>query len=260
MRTAVWTDVVASEWAKLRTVRSTYYVLGAALVALALTSVIAFLMTADWDNSPPSEQAIFASADVGLLSTPFSMFCLAVLAGLAVAGEYGTGMIRTSLVAAPQRRTMMLARTVVLGGGALVAGQVLAWLSFLATWLIVGDRPRPISPWETPTDMIPLVVSHGLVVMVVALVAFGIATVLRSSAGTLVTMTALLFVVPVIAMFLPSSWRDRVSAVLLTNLPRQLAGEVPGALLSPVGAGVVLLVYVVLAVGVGTAVFSRRDA
>ncbi|WP_116045458.1 ABC transporter permease [Amycolatopsis palatopharyngis] len=260
MRTAMLGDVIASEWTKLRTVRSTYFVLGAALVALALTSVIAMLMTADWDDSPPSEQALFASADVGLLSTPFSMFCLAVLSGLAVAGEYGTGMIRTSLVTVPRRRTMMLARTVVLGGGALVAGQMLAWLAFLSTWLIVGDRPRPISPWETPADAIPLVLANGLVVMVVALVAFGLATVLRSSAGTLVTMTALLFVAPVITMFLPAPWNDRIASVMLPNLPGQLAAANPGALLSPMGAGMVLLVYVVLMVGGAMVVFARRDA
>jgi ABC-2 type transport system permease protein len=133
MRTAALGDVIASEWVKLRTVRSTGFVLGAALAALLLTSLIAVLMTADWESSPPGERAVFESADVGLLSMPFSQFCVAVLAGLAVAGEYGTGMIRTSLIAVPQRRMMMLARGVVLGGGALVAGQVLAWLAFLAT-------------------------------------------------------------------------------------------------------------------------------
>jgi ABC-2 type transport system permease protein len=152
MRTAVLGDVIASEWVKLRTVRSTGFVLGAALAALLLTSLIAVLMTADWDSSPPGERAVFESADVGLLSMPFSQFCVAVLAGLAVAGEYGTGMIRTSLIAVPQRRMMMLARGVVLGGGALVAGQVLAWLAFLATWLVVGDRPQR-SRRRTPRPM-----------------------------------------------------------------------------------------------------------
>jgi ABC-2 type transport system permease protein len=96
--------------------------------------------------------------------------------------------------------------------------------------------------------------------MVVGLVAFGLATVLRSSAGTLVSMTAALFVLPVIAMFLPAPWNDRVSAVLLPNLPEQLAATAPDAMLSPAGAAVVLLAYVALVVCVGTVVFSRRDA
>lgn len=66
--------------------------------------------------------------------------------------------------------------------------------------------------------------------------------------------------VPSLSMLLPPLWDERVYAVMLPNLAGQLAGTVPDAPLSPLGAAVTMLGYVVLALAAGVAVLRRRDA
>ncbi|MGH3469505.1 MAG: hypothetical protein ACRDQF_17440 [Thermocrispum sp.] len=76
-------------------------------------------------------------------------------------------------------------------------------------------------------------------IAVVALVAFGLGSALRSTAAALVTVTGLVFVLPVIAAFLPGPWAERVISVSLPALPDQLAGgeraEMLGSALSQTG-------------------------
>ncbi|WP_018349198.1 ABC transporter permease [Longispora albida] len=253
-------DVIVSEWLKLRTVRSTYWVLAALVAFFAGGSVIAYLMTADYDGSPPAMQVLFAAADPGVVVVPLAQFCLAVLGALAVTSEYGTGTIRPSLTAVPGRARLLLGKVLVVGGLGLAAGQLVTFASLAAGELITGDRPAPISAWTEWSDGVPSAIAGGLSIMVAGIAALGLGFVIRSTAGALVTMTLLLFVLPSVAFFLPAPWGARVSAVMLPNLPGQLAGAYPDAVLSPAGAGVALAAYGIAAIGAGWWALSRRDA
>ena len=62
---------------------------------------------------------------------------MAILAVLAISGEYSTGMIRTTLTAMPRRMTVLVAKAVVLTGLALAAGTVGVLASVLAGRLIL---------------------------------------------------------------------------------------------------------------------------
>jgi hypothetical protein len=102
----------------------------------------------------------------------------------------------------------------------------------------------------------------GLLVTVGGLIALGIGAVIRSTAGMLVSMITLLLILPSIAGFLPNPWDIRVAAVLPLNLATALANSTAtiSSPLSPLGAGLLMIGYVVLALGTGLLVFSKRDA
>ncbi|HEX4723383.1 MAG TPA: ABC transporter permease [Pseudonocardiaceae bacterium] len=254
------TDVIAAEWAKLRTLRSTYYLLGAALLALPIGIALAMAITSSWDGASGVDRAHSASADSGAVVQPFLLFLVATLGALVITAEYGTRAIQASLVVVPRRGALLAGKAVVAGGVALVVGMAVAIGLTVAVRAVVGDRPAPINPWSSATQAFASAFATGLLAMVVALIALGLGAVLRSSAGTLVTMGALVFVLPVVTEFLPARWAAGISPLCLPNLPGILAGTTTDTWLSPAGAAAVLVAYPVLALGAGALAIGRRDA
>ncbi|ONI84981.1 ABC transporter permease [Saccharothrix sp. ALI-22-I] len=254
------TDVLNSELLKLRSVRSTTYVLLAIAASLLAGALISYLMTADWDTSPPDLRQKFGAADPGVMVVPFGQFCLGVLGALAITSEYGSGMIRTALVSVPRRKAYLLAKTLVVAGVSLVVALVTSFLAYQAGELITGDRPRPISAYDSLGDAVPTLSANTASLVLLALVGLGLGFLLRSTAGALVTLCGLLFVLPALTLLLPHPWNDRAYSVMLPTLAPQLSGELPDAPLSPLGAGLVMLAYLVLALGAGATALLRRDA
>lgn len=253
-------ELIAAEWLKVRSVRSTFSLLSALVVALLVGTVVSMLMTADWDGSSPAERATFPGADPGVLAVPFTQFCVAALGGLVINSEYATAMICTSLTAVPQRRRLLAAKVAVVAALSLAVGQLIAFASLFISRLITGDRPAPIAAWESVPDGLPAAFAAGLSVMVIGLVGLGLGAVLRSTAGTFVAVSTLLFVLPAMTMLLPGPWDGRISAVMLPGLASQLAGGPADALLPPAGALVVMALYVAAALGLGALALTRRDA
>ncbi|CCH30480.1 ABC transporter permease [Actinosynnema sp. NPDC047251] len=254
------TDALASEFLKLRTVRSTVHLLLSLALTLAAGVLVSYLMTADYDAQPPEVQARFGSADPGMVVVTFGQFVLGVLGALAVTSEYGSGMIRTALVSVPRRRSLLLAKTVVVGGVSTVVGAVVTLLAYLAGEAITGDRPKPISAYDSFAEAWPTLLASTAALALLGLLGLGLGFLLRSTAGTLVTLCGLLFVLPAMTMLLPSPWDERVSAVMLPGLPAQLAGHLPDAPLTPWGAALFMVMYLVAALGGGLVALSRRDA
>ncbi|MCS7484549.1 ABC transporter permease [Umezawaea endophytica] len=253
-------DVVASEWLKVRTVRSTYYLLLTAVLALAFGGVVSYLMTADYDQSPPELRAAFASADPSVFVMPFTQFAAGVIGALAITSEYTGGMIRTVLVTVPRRVTLLVAKIAVVGGSALALGGVVSFLSYGVGVVIIGDRPAPLAQFATFGDALPSVLANGLSIAVVALVGLGFGMLLRSTAGALTTLCFLMFVVPMVAVFLPAPWNNRLVSVTLLYLTPQFSGSIERAPLTPGWALAVLLAYPVVALVAGAVALVRRDA
>ncbi|WP_106396612.1 ABC transporter permease [Actinocorallia populi] len=235
------TDVIASEWLKLRTLRSTFALLAAAAAVLVPAALISALMVADWDASPPEEQAVFASADPGVLVLPFAQFCLAALGALVITGEHATGMIRTSAVAVPDRRVLFLAKAAVTAAAAFAAGLSIALATLAAGSLITGDRPAPIASTATPADAL----LQGLLLATTALVGLGLGALIRATAGAFTALAALIFVLPSLVSFLP--WD--ISPYLLPNL----------AALPALPAVAAMTAYAAAALTAGVAATLYRD-
>jgi energy-coupling factor transporter ATP-binding protein EcfA2 len=132
------------------------------------------------------------------------------------AGEYGSGMIRATLAAVPQRRLMLTAKALVLTAAAAatgIAACLAAYLVFQA-FLPAGDAMR-----TTLADpgVLRAVSGAGLYLTVLALLGFGLGTVFRSSAGAVAVLVGVLFVPTLLTALLPSSWQDTLGPYLPMN-------------------------------------------
>ena len=252
--------VIASEWLKLRSVRSTYYYLAATLLATALGTLISSLMVSDFDKASAEDQAHFGAADPGMLALPITQLCLAALGAMAVTSEYGNGAMRTSLTAVPVRGRILAAKSIVVAAVALVTGAVVTLLCYLGGAAVVGDRHGAIRAWESFGDAFPTIAANPAALGVLALVGVGLGVLMRATAGALVTLTAVLFIAPIAVQFFPQRWAHKVHDSLLSELPAQLAGSAGDPLYSRAGAAAVMAAYVVAVVGAGWLVLRRRDA
>ena len=112
--------VLRSEWAKLWSLRSTWITLGLALLFLVGFGLIA---AAQYKSSISSGQQMdpgFAKSTavrLALIGTNVAQLALGVLGVLVTAGEYSTGMIRSTLAAVPRRLPVLWAKSAVFGGG-----------------------------------------------------------------------------------------------------------------------------------------------
>ncbi|MGA5627608.1 ABC transporter permease [Streptomyces sp. SID4956] len=127
--------LLRSEWTKLRSVRS-----------LLLTLALSFAFVAGLSAYLLVEgQTLGDSAAAGIPFSftavyPLGVLALVVLGVLVVTGEYSSGSIRASVVAAPRRTGLLLAKAAVLTGVTTALGAVMSVLLYLLT-RITGAIP-----------------------------------------------------------------------------------------------------------------------
>lgn len=253
-------DVLASEWLKIRTARSTWYCLGVVALIVGLMAALAGYAAGVWDGLPPERRATFELGSLPELACWVSYLVMGVLGVLAITPEYSTGMIHATFTAVPRRRVVLLAKAVIVAAVALAAGQTAGFASFAASRLIIGDRPI-----HGPETHLTKILTTGLLVMVFALIGLGVGALLRSTAGAIVVVAVLWHVVPIILQTLPAPWHDRLTSLLPVTLPDEIAGtggqhSIYGTMLPPAAAFAVMAAYVAVPLGAAAIVIARRDA
>lgn len=254
------TGSLTAEWLKLRSVRSTWYATGVAAAGILLAALWSTYVTRVYDAATAEHQAHFRAAAPEQGFLPLLEVCFAVVGVLAITSEHATGTIRASLAAVPRRGALLAAKAVVVGVVTLVAAEAIVFAMFAVGRALTGDRPMGFNE-SSVGETLPLLLASGALVAAVALVGLGLGAALRSTAGALIAVVALLFVVPTAANALPGDWSDRVRSVMLPDLGYQLAGSdyLGGLLLPPWAAAATLAGYVGVALGSAAAVLMRRD-
>ncbi|GAA2582660.1 ABC transporter permease [Actinomadura fulvescens] len=256
-------DVFAAEWLKLRSVRSTYLTLAVPLAFLAMAVMLALYAANTWDGLTPEERARFALSSLSTLNADVTGLCLAILGVLGITGEYRTGMIRTTLTVVPRRRTLLLAKAAVVGTVALLVGTAITLGTFFMVRLIIGDRPIRGQPLGVVAEL-PELLARGSAVTVYALLGLGLAVILRSTAGAIVSIVMLWYVVPIVTVHVPAPWNERLGSFMLGGLPEQVIGgdnenSVFGSVLPPPVALAVLIAYAALPLTTAAILLNRRD-
>lgn len=259
-RPATFLDALASEWIKIRTVRSTFWTLLAGIVVtVGLSVLLAFFFVSAYDQLTPRDRLQFDPTAYGLVGINFGMVAFGVLGVLVVTGEYATGMIRTSLTAVPRRPRLFAAKALVLGLVVLVVGEVVSFAAYFLSQLIFADRN--LDEGLGSHGVLRAVVGGGLYLTLIALFALAFGMLLRHTAGAVTTVLGLLFVLPIIGSFLPGDIGRTIRKLLPSSAGGAIMGTRPSPdVLSPwVGLGVFALYTVVLLVAALVA-FQRRDA
>ena len=106
--------VIASEWTKLRSVRSTSWSLFAATVlTIGFPILASAVISAHWGHRSPSDRANFNPLDPALVGSQIAQLAIGVLGVLVITAEYSTGMIRASFTAVPKRLPVLWGKTIV---------------------------------------------------------------------------------------------------------------------------------------------------
>ncbi|TDC87367.1 ABC transporter permease subunit [Actinomadura sp. 7K507] len=258
------TDALAAEWWKLRSVRSTYWVLAATAAFVLVVLLLAFQMAHVWDGLSDERREDLLLRPLQELGGWGAGLCLGVLGVLSVTSEYRTGMIRTTFAVLPRRRTVLAAKAAVIGTVALVAGEVVTIGSFLGTRLVVGDRAFPDQGTSIAQELPSFAIS-GTSVPMFALLGLALGVLLRSTAGALVSVVFLWHILPLLVFQLPEPWSERIGSVVPGALPAQAAGlgaddSVYGDLLSPGAAAAMMAAYALVPLGFAAFALTRRDA
>jgi ABC-2 type transport system permease protein len=253
-------SLLASEWIKLRSVRSTYWaVLLSVLAAVVLDVLIARHLVTGWDQLSPAEKASFDPLDAVFNGLGFAQLALTSLGVLVISAEYSSGLIRTTFSAAPRRRAVLAAKAAVFGAVALVVGEVLSFACFWLGQAILSGKHLGIS--ISDPGALRAVLAAGFYLFVAGIIGLGMGAVLRSTAGAVASAIGLLFLLPQVVGALPSPWRSDIGKFLPGNVIAQLTSSDPSSkLLSPGWCWVVLVAYPVAFLVSGAYVISNRDA
>ncbi|QZN86357.1 ABC transporter permease subunit [Cellulomonas sp. C5510] len=250
--------LVRSEWIKLWTVRSTWWVLPITVLAMAgIAWMVAYFGTQEATDG--AEVVLGAStAAVVVSGLQLAQLAICVLAVLTITGEYTTGMIRSTLTAAPTRTPALLAKALVVVVVAWVTGLVATLASWAVTYPVLGEQLR-VDLDDAVNQRI--LVGAPLYLAAIALLAYGIGALLRHSAGALATVLGLLLVVESVFALVPWTFFQKVSPYLPMSAGSQLVQNGgPDATLSPWEGFGVLVAWGVVALAAALVLAKRRDA
>ncbi|MFI1849726.1 ABC transporter permease [Streptomyces sp. NPDC020480] len=196
-------DLIAAEWIKLRSLRSTWFGYGAtALAVVAFNVGTAYDTYRYWGQQNPDGPEGFVRAGMPLdeaftsNSAIVMMLALGALGAMAIVGEYASGTIRTTFAAVPARRSVMAAKAVVVAVVAAVFGAFVAGVSFAATQAILDQRGAGVSLGDP--GALRVVVASALLAPLCALVGLALGTVVRQTTGTMIASVLVLLVLPMV--------------------------------------------------------------
>ena len=260
-------DAVHAEWTKLRTLAGTWWLLAAA-VAVTIAAGVAVAGTAALPSGAGPAGAAADPARLSLAGVTLGQAIVALLAVLAVGGEYGTGMIRVTLAATPRRLTMLTAKAVVVTGGAAAAGAVAVLGSVLAGRLILPGRGLSAANGYAVMSLgngpdLRAAAGSVLYLVLIALLALGVATAVRDSAVGTGLVLGLLYLFPIASAVVPDQTLARhleQAAPMTAGLWIQATAGLRSLPLAPWQGLGVLALWALGALILGAAVLRLRDA
>ena len=254
-------DLVRAEWTKLRTLRSTWWAL--ALTAAGMVGLGALFCARYGVGVSPAQRAGFDPAAWSLSGFFLAQLAVGVLGVLAITSEYASGSVRATLAATPQRRAVLAAKAIVVGTVTVLVGTASSVAAFLAGQAILAGKDLQAHLGDP--GVARSVVGAGLYLAVLGLLALGLGTLVRSTAGAVAVVTGLVFVLPGIVGALPSSWERAVTPYLPSDAGQAPIGRTKFApqglhLLPPWVGFAVVCVYAAAVLVAAALLLSRRDA
>jgi ABC-type transport system involved in multi-copper enzyme maturation permease subunit len=257
-------DLLAAEWIKFWSLRSTRWVLGLGLL-LVLGGTLQKSLDAynSWPTFRPMEKAHFdplTTAFSGVTAT-LIMIGAGVMGALTIVGEYSTGLIRTTLTAVPARGRVVAAKATVMAAVMLVLGAALSLSTFAVSQAILSGRGVALSPGASGVPHV--LVANGLLAPLSALVGMGVGALLRHTAGTVATCCAVLVIAP--GFFKPTvhQWANDVYAWFpfydWVNCLSQRHPRSAPALPTTTGSWIVFAVWPLVSAALAAIVVRRRD-
>jgi len=207
-------------------------------------------------------------AKMSLTGVYLGQVVVAVVAVLAISGEYSSGMIRTTLAAMPRRTTVLAAKAALVTGLTLAAGTLAVLGSLLAGRLILPGHGftaahgfAPLSLADGP--VLRAAAGSVLYLALIALLSLGAATAVRDSAVAIGLVLGLLYLFPIVAGVVSDSHVQRhlqQIAPMTAGLDIQATTGLRSLPLSPWAGLGVLAAWAAAALLIGGLLLRLRDA
>lgn len=244
-------NALRSEFRKLLTVRSTYFIVLIAFVIVALFAGYGDGFRAETGHL--RDPGLLASESANAIVFVGLLFAFVGL--LLVGHEYRYNTIMYTLTASNRRTKVLIAKFLAITAFALVTGLLVIFFSPLCTIVGAHLAGKHIGPQHF--DLWPVIWHCLFCGWAYAMYAFILITLLRSQIGAIVTF----LLVPLIG--------ENILGGIFKSLPKDLPFTAAQAVAQPTGLGnhttsgreaIVVLIYVVVGLVVSWVLFSKRDA
>jgi ABC-2 type transport system permease protein len=248
--------VIASEWIKFTTLRSTVSVLAGAAVAMIVIALLIGYNTRHLSTTLDPNDIVASSPMQGYY---LGQLLIGALGVVFVTGEYSTGMIRATMTAVPKRVPVLWAKLIVFVGVTLSTLLVTCLIAFLAAEAIIS-RSRPGISLSSP-GALRVVLGTAVYLTLIGTIGAAIGWIVRSTPGALVSYLATILVIPVIFGEAIGHWGRRVAEVLPSEAGSSFVQTIRDQPSLPPWPGLAVMVgWVVVFLAVGVVCLRRRDA
>jgi ABC-2 type transport system permease protein len=261
--------ILHSEWIKLTSLRSTFWCFGVLIfLTLGLAALFGWTLSLDGVDFDAATKQAYA-VQSATLSIGMSQLVIAVLGALVITGEYGTGMIRSTLTAVPARLPALFGKVLVFGATTFVISLVSIVLAALLSAPLLAANGISVNFGDT-AYWAALVGAAGYLALI-GVLSTAIGTIIRSSAGAIAVVLGLILVLPTIVQVFAAITQTQWIADLGSFLPDGAGGRMyayvsgfvdnGGQLtLEPWQGALVLLAWVAALLGLASVLLKRRDA
>jgi ABC-2 type transport system permease protein len=250
---------LATEWIKLRSLRS--------MLLTPLLGTLAFIVlaagqarnnAANYAHLDAVQRAKFDPLVVNFNFVTIGILLFGLLGALVATNEYGSGMIRTTFAATPQRGLVLAAKAVMVGLGSFALAVVITFTVFYAGQAVLSGAHAPHVSLGGHNVLGHLL---GTVYYMTATGLIGLFTgvLVRGAAAAITSMFGLLLLVPLLADKITP---DAVTRHTVPYLPSNLGARMlmPYQSLSPGTAVAGLAAWVLVLAAVAAFLLRGRDA
>jgi hypothetical protein len=157
---------------------------------------------------------------------------------------------------------MLAAKAAVFGTVAAVTGILSSAVAFVTGQLILAHKG--IEAHIGDPGALRSVIGAGLYLAVLGLLALGLGTLIRRTAGAIAAVVAVVVILPVLVQGLPVSWQAHLTRYLPSVAGQAVIGRTkfapPGHLMAPWTGFVLFCAYAAATLIAGALTLNRRDA
>jgi ABC-2 type transport system permease protein len=249
---AVLAHAGRAEWSRIWSVRSSWAF--ALLTTIAVVG-IGTIIGADSAADPSSVPTDATAWDGGRPTAMFALFGVLAMAVVTGTADHGTGGIVPTLQWTPRRGLLLAARAGVIVATTTALAVLLVAAASLVVWTFLPDLGLPTGRGAAFLGGLSYVYATG------ALLAVGLGLALRSTAGGLVSVIALVLVLPPLLGNLPYEWAVELSAAMPgSNVIFLIFGEGPSDDMTVTSSRVTLAVWALGALVAGGWRLLHTDA
>ncbi|MFJ6573724.1 ABC transporter permease [Streptomyces sp. NPDC091292] len=247
--------VLRSEWSKFWSLRSSWITLAVSVVVMIAFGVIAAAVySPPSDGSAPGTDAV----SLALVGTSISGLIVGVLGVLMSAGEYGTGMVRSTYAAVPRRWLVLASKTAVIGSLVLVLSTLAALISFgLGKAGLHGEK---IALAVGDDGVLRSLAGAGIYLALFAMLGVALGSLVRSTSGSIAALVGVVMLLPGLTAVLPGDMQDSLDPYLPGNAGASIYSlHTASDSLSPGAGFTVFAVWVAVALAAAAIRLKRTD-